>query len=158
MSKNNFKPHLVVLPEDKANANIVTGFNKAVAAKQFLLLKPAGGWLEVLNAFHQIHVAELRRFQHRYVLLVVDFDNDPNRFEYIRARIPSDLEERTFVVGSFTNPEKLRSSMGQSLESIGTAIAEDCRNRTDFTWRHPLLQHNLLEFERLNKLIRPILF
>jgi hypothetical protein len=38
------------------------------------------------------------------------------------------------------------------------ALAKDCREGTDTTWWHALLQHNASELDRLRACVRPILF
>ncbi len=55
-------------------------------------------------------------------------------------------------------PEKLKASLGGTFESIGRALAIDCRDNTTNTWNHPHLQHNAAELERLRNQVRGILF
>jgi hypothetical protein len=55
-----------------------------------------------------------------------------------------------------TEPEELKATLG-SYETIGMALAQDCREGTD-TWGHALLKHNTAEIERLREHVRPILF
>jgi hypothetical protein len=54
-------------------------------------------------------------------------------------------------------PEDLKPALGP-LESIGSAMAQDCRDGTDTTWGHELLRHNASELGRLSDCARPILF
>ncbi len=62
-----------------------------------------------------------------------------------------------FVLGVWSEPEDLRADLG-SYETIGLALARDCREETDQTWEHCLLQHNAAELMRLRESVRPILF
>jgi len=78
----------------------------------------------------------------------------------------------TTVIGAFCNqcgtPVKAVASSGTpgvppgatlgSYETIGRALAEDCREGTDTTWEHGLLRHNSGEIGRLRERVRPILF
>ena len=57
----------------------------------------------------------------------------------------------------WTEPEALRAALG-SYETIGRALAKDCREGTDTTWEHRLLRHNSGEIGRLRERVRPILF
>jgi len=71
--------------------------------------------------------------------------------------LPDHLKERVFILGAWSEPEELRQDLG-SYETIGLAMARDCRDNTEVTWAHPLLCHNAGELERMRKLVRPILF
>jgi hypothetical protein len=62
-----------------------------------------------------------------------------------------------FILGTLTEPEALKRDLG-SYETIGLALAQDCRDETDTTWGHDLLRHNAGELERLRETVRPILF
>ncbi len=94
----------------------------------------------------------------RLMILLFDFDGDPNRIEIARTRIPKTLADRVFVLGVLRDPETLKSASRRSLESIGEQIARDCRNGNDATWSDPLLLHNAAELARMNKTVRPVLF
>ncbi len=74
-----------------------------------------------------------------------------------KQRIPERLSHRVFTLGAWTEPERLKSRLG-SYETIGRAIAKDCREDTDTTWGHRLLRHNDGEVGRLRRYVRPILF
>jgi hypothetical protein len=93
----------------------------------------------------------------RSIVLLIDLDGDTNRLEAAKARIPAHLAERVYILGALIEPEDLNPDLG-SYESIGSALARDCRQETDTTWNHPLLRHNAGELERLRAHVRPILF
>ena len=61
-------------------------------------------------------------------------------------------------VGTLTEPEALKSAGLGSYETIGKALAKDCREAADTTWGHPLLRHNASEINRLSQHVRQILF
>jgi hypothetical protein len=67
------------------------------------------------------------------------------------------LTGRVFILGALTEPEALKADLG-SYETIGLAMARDCREETDTTWGHRLLRHNERELDRLRAKVRPILF
>ena len=49
---NKYQPHVLVLPEDDANRQIAIGFDIELGGlAQFKVLRPAGGWREVLDQF-----------------------------------------------------------------------------------------------------------
>jgi len=159
MSLNKYLPHVYVLPEDDANRQLANGFglDLTLATRKIQVLEEAGGWEEVLRRFQAEHIAEMMRLPNRFMVLLIDFDGRQDRMERVRAAIPEPLAERVFVLGAQTEPEELRPSLG-SYETIGLALARDCRDGTDATWRHPLLNHNAAELNRLRNQVRPFLF
>jgi hypothetical protein len=80
-----------------------------------------------------------------------------DRLDEAKAAIPARLTDRVFVLGVLTKPEEIKASLG-SYETIGMALAKDCREGTDTIWGHALLQHNAGELVRLREHVRPILF
>lgn len=159
MSVNKHLPHVLVLPEDHANRQLANGFilDPCLDTRRMLIVEEAGGWLEVLNRFKSDHVPEMARNANRHVVLLIDFDKKEERLEKVKAEIPEDFQERVFILGAWSNPEELRQNLG-SYETIGRALAADCRNNTEETWAHRLLRHNAGELERLRKHVGPILF
>ena len=159
MSVNRQVPHVLVLPEDDANRQLANGFqlDSFLATRRMQVLEEAGGWQEVLNRFRADHVPEMDRYASRFMVLLVDFDGQENRLNAVRAAIPDRLRERVFILGSWSDPEHLRRELGP-YETIGLALARDCREDTELTWAHALFRHNAGELERLRIHVRPILF
>jgi hypothetical protein len=158
VSVNRFLPHVLVLPEDDANRQLAVGFQLNVSVvRQMQILEVAGGWTEVLRLFASVHVKEMERDENRVMVLLIDFDGKPDRLEKAKTFVPEHLMERVFVLGALTDPETLRASLGP-YEEIGSALAEDCREGTNTTWGHELLQHNAQEVARLRATVRQILF
>jgi hypothetical protein len=153
-------PHVVVLPEDDANRQLVNGFHLRVDWSrqwQMRVLPVAGGWNEVLNLFESDHVMEMDRWPHRFMVLLLDFDNVGNRLQVAKARIPQRFINRVFVLGVLSEPEALKPDLG-SYETIGFGMARDCNEGTNATWGHDLLRHNQGELDRLREQVVPILF
>jgi len=159
MSVNKYLPHVFVLPEDDANRQLANGFydDPLIATRRVQILPEAGGWQEVLNRFKVEHITDMDRYSTRFMVLLLDFDARDDRLKTAKAAIPSRLQDRVFILGVWTQPEELRVSLG-SYETIGSAMARDCRENTDGTWTHPLLGHNAGELDRLRRHVRPILF
>ncbi len=159
---NREQAHVVVLPEDDANRQLANGFHLQVdwnRQRWLRVLPVAGGWIDVLNLFDSEHAFQMDRWPHRFMVLLIDFDNDfEARLQKVKARIPVHLTERVFVLGALGEPEALRTAGLGSYEDIGLAMAKDCREETDRTWGHALLQHNAGELERLRERVGPILF
>ena len=149
MSCNKYLPHVLVLPEDHANAQLANGFllDQALSTRSIQVLEEAGRWHEVINRF----------LSDRSMVLLIDFDGDPDRLSGVKAKIPGNLNERVYILGAFIESENLNADLG-SYETIGLALAQDCREETDTTWSHPLLRHNAGELARLRERVRPILF
>jgi hypothetical protein len=160
VSVNRNRQHVFVLPEDDANRQLAVGFFLGVEwmrQRQMQVLPVAGGWRHVLDVFRSDHVAEMERYTTRHMVLLIDFDNDGKRLKAAKGAIPDGLADRVFVLGALTEPEDLKAALG-AYEDIGRSMARDCREETDRTWGHHLLQHNRSELERLRTRVRPFLF
>jgi hypothetical protein len=161
MGVNREKPHVFVLPEDDANHQLATGFALGLdqlVGGRFKVLPVARGWIRVLDLFLSDHVAGMRIYPEGFMILLVDFDGDGARLQNVHARIPSDLVDRVFVLGSWLEPQDLtRSGLG-SYEEIGLSLAQDCSQRTNVIWDHSLLRHNADELARLRQQVQRILF
>lgn len=157
---NRRQPHVLVLPEDDANRQIANGFllDSSLRAERIQILSVAGGWRALLERLQRDYIRPLQIYTSRYMVLLVDFDNDLNRLEFVQKDIPSNLRSRVFVLGARKEPEDLKRANLGSYEEIGLALAKDCCEGTDTAWRHNLLQHNLGELARLREVVRPILF
>lgn len=160
MSVNREMPYVYVLPEDDANRQMAIGFIRepSVATRKIQILNEAGGWYHVLELFKDVYIQEMERYPKGFVVLLIDFDESPSRLETAKAVIPEHLKDRVFVIGVWSEPEKLRSNCGKTYEKIGLALAKDCCDNTNEIWAHDLLQHNTSELARLRELVFPFLF
>jgi hypothetical protein len=159
MSVNNYRPHVLVLPEDRANADIANGFllNPSLDERSIQVLPYARGWLTVIEKFKGI-APTMRQYLDRRVVLLIDFDGDADRLNYVMGEIPDDLRNRVFVLGVLSEPEKLKSSLGKNFEGIGETLAMNCSDNIDELWLHELLKHNQSEVARLTSYVKPFLF
>lgn len=168
MTVNKFIEHILVLPEDDANRQIINGFilNLNVKKTAIDVLPNAKGWKKVVDEFKSNHVPEMEKLSKRMMVLVIDFDDYKkpdelsyeNRLSYVKSQIPDHLHERVFILGSRTAPEKLKREMKLSFELIGESLAKDCSENTDKAWGHHLLQHNQTELARMVFSVKPFLF
>jgi len=161
MSVNRYLPHVLLLPEDDANRKIAQGFILELSlpySRNIQVLVEVGGWMEVLDHFQRVYQRDMDQFPKTFLILLVDFDGDKNRLNYLRTKIPDRLRDRTFVLGTLSEPEELKKEPRRSYETIGQGLAKDCRDGTDEIWSHPLLKHNAPEVFRLREHLRPILF
>jgi hypothetical protein len=62
-----------------------------------------------------------------------------------------------FILGVLTEPEGLKPDLG-AYETIGLAMAKDCREETETVWGHSLLRHNEKELHRLREDVHQFLF
>lgn len=161
MSADKYRPHVLVLPEDDANRQLANGFLLEIdfrLTRSIQVLKEAGGWTKALKRFESDHIIEMDRCSKRFMVLLIDFDGKEDRLKKARAAIPTRLTERVFILGALTEPEALRRANLGSYETIGRAIARDCRKETDTILGHELLRHNASGLDRLRVRVRPILF
>ncbi|MGS0744220.1 hypothetical protein ACVBEF_20775, partial [Glaciimonas sp. GG7] len=87
----------------------------------------------------------------------IDFDERvENRLPEVRAAIPQPIADRVYVLGTASEPERLKVAMGKSLETIGLEAAQQCAEEKDDLWQHALLQHNQAELARLSRDMRDI--
>ncbi len=114
-----YLPHILILPEDDADRQIAVGFilDPGVDQRRIQVLPPAGGWLKVLESFEKNHVADLRRFADRVVVMVIDFDGHEDRLDQAKNRIPAELQDRVFFLGARTEPEAIKRKRWVSLRS-----------------------------------------
>lgn len=158
---NKYDDHLLILPEDEPNEVMANGFveHHSVLDRRVMVLERARGWLPAVETFQRGLAQSMRNYPKRRVLIVIDFDERENRREYVESKLPSDIRDRVFVLGTRSEPERLKAALnGQSYERIGRLLAEDCLRNTDTTWSHPLLEHNKGELTRLRDQVRPFLF
>ena len=160
MSVNKYLPHVYVLPEDDANRQLANGFLLGDLSnfRQMQVLNVAGGWQEVVKCFQEEHAPGMDRNTNRFIVLLIDFDEQENRLISVKMGVPEHLRERVFVLGVWSEPEKLRPHFGSDYEKIGMAMAKDCHDNTEVIWGHELLLRNADELERLRLHVRPILF
>lgn len=160
MSVNRQQPHVLVLPEDDANRQLANGFllDPCLSIRKIQVLREAGGWTRVLERFKSDHVVEMDRYPERFMVLLIDFDGNQKRLTKANSEVPARLTDRVFILGALSDPEALRQATFASYETIGKAMAEDCREGTDTIWGHDLLRHNAIEIDRLRQRVRPILF
>lgn len=161
MSVNKERTHIFVLPEDRANEQLANGFQQEIdrtRQRQMYVLNVASGWRNVLSLIKSDHITEMERNPNRFMVLLIDFDDTENRLEVAEAAVPGHLSDRVFVLGASGEPEDLKRARLGSYETIGRALAKDCREDTNTTWGHDLLRHNGSELARLRERVRPILF
>lgn len=161
MSLNKYKPHVFVLPEDDANRGMANGFIKYLddsGGAQIRVLPSAGGWGKVVEAFKSDHVLLMGSLPERHFILRLDFDEQPNRFAEVRVGVPDSLADRVFIIGTWSELEKMRAALRRRLEDIGTDLARECRDDAATLWNHELLRHNAAELKRMTEKLKPILF
>lgn len=156
---NKYIPHILVLPEDDADRNLALGFlrHSTIDDANVHLLTSARGWVRVVDEFVNVHALELTKYPLRYIVLVIDFDEDSKRYAIVSDRIPDELRDRVFVLGAWSNPENLHKAQKMSLNSIGTVLAEECVSGSMRLWNCEELKHNDAELRRIGDSLRPVL-
>ena len=115
---NNYRPHVLVLPADDANADMANGFllHDQLDARSIRILNSAGGWPDVRDDFVGEYLGSMRRFENRHMILLVDFDQKEDRFEKMTVTIPADVRDRVFVIGVWEEAVT-RAGLGSREES-----------------------------------------
>lgn len=159
MAANKYAPHLEILPEDDANAELANGFllHPTIKHTKAFVLPAAGGWQNVLTDFEKNRVPDLIKYPDRRFLMLIDLDDNLGRVSHFQSKIPSKLADRVFVLGCLSTPEKLPSALGNR-EAIGRSLADDCHNSTTTIWSIPDLEHNIQEAARMAAALRPWFF
>jgi hypothetical protein len=161
VSVNKYKPHVWVLPEDDANRQLANGFLlHADLDPTAIDIRPvAGGWRKAVDAVAAQHIAELRNYPCRQLVLLVDLDKQGEaRVQQIREAFPPDLQERIYLLSSYDEPEALKVEQGRSFERLGEDLAEACARDELGLWGTVHLQHNKPELNRLVVGVKQILF
>ena len=161
MAVNKYKPHVWVVPEDDATRQLANGFllHPSLDGTCIDIRQASGGWAKVLSAFEASHIADLRKYPLRHLILLIDFDDQvEGRTQKFLARFPEDVSERIYLLGSRSAPEPLRIAMGRSLEKIGEELAKACAAGEPGPWSHELLKHNATELARLTTGVKLFLF
>jgi hypothetical protein len=159
MSVNKYDLHVFVLPEDDANRQLATGFVLEVKYdRRIQILPEVGGWSSVCETFLSEHVRGMRRYPKRHLVLLLDFDDQSDRPDQVRERVPEDLRSRVFLLGVQSEPEALRQALPGSFEDIGRGLGRECREGIRDIWAHDLLQRNANELNRLEVAVRGFLF
>ncbi|MGG6270748.1 hypothetical protein [Leptolyngbya sp. AN10] len=148
----------MVLPEDDANRQIANGFILYFNNCPIQILPVAGGWRKTIEKLRNIYVSKMRKYSTCTIVLIIDFDEERTRLEYVTQQIPDDLRDRVFVLGVWSEPEKLGRDAKKSFEKIGDSLANDCANDTETMWAHELLKHNKPELLRMIASVKPFLF
>jgi len=157
VSVNKYRNHVVVIPEDDVNRQVMNGFllHQSLKPRSIDVRPPAGGWKKVLNA----DLPGLWSLNCRYFILLVDFDRDfKRRKRYFEEQFPVEVRNRVYLIGCLSEPENFKKNCGLTYEEIGTALAESCIKQEGGLWNHDELAHNKDELERLMRNVRPILF
>jgi len=158
MAVNRYDVHLTVLLEDRPYRDILNGVKMAqhVNPGRIDVREPSGGWKTVLDEFEDTIVPLMNRFPNKYVLLLIDFDNQyplrKNSFDKVVGQ--SDLADRVFLLGiDNSESEDLKRYTGhKNYEQIGASLVSNCPEQSGATlWNTEHLSANLSELERMRR-------
>ena len=79
--QNPYKSHVLVLPGDRANEEIVNGFNNFLDlySRAIQIERPADGWGKVVDKFKAYHVLLMKKFPKSMMVLLIDFNRRGER-------------------------------------------------------------------------------
>lgn len=162
MAINKYKHHVLVVPEDDANRQLANGFllqSSSMDHRVIYICPIANGWRKILDSLENTHIEDLIRYPLRHLVLLFDFDNKvEERTKMFHEKIPQNVLDRVYLLGTSDEPEKLRTTLGNSLEKIGKDLSTSCEHSDTELWSNPMLKHNEAELERLVKSVKPFLF
>ncbi len=159
MSANKFRPHVLIIPEDRADEQIANGFISHDQVARVNVMPCADGWQSVLDKFKTQYIPYLRTNQKGHVILLIDFDNVyAHRRAHFDEAVPNDLKDRVFVVGAKETPEVLKQKLGKNFEAIGFELADNCYRGIDGIWTNDDLKHNDPDRIKLVQAVKSILF
>ncbi|MCI5150578.1 MAG: hypothetical protein D3916_14535, partial [Candidatus Electrothrix sp. MAN1_4] len=134
------------------NRQLANGFllHHGINQRTVQIRNLAGGCEKVLKKFQTDYLDGMKKYPCRTMLFLIDFDRKKERLKYIRSKIPQELTDRVFVLGVWSEPEKLKAKTGMtSFEQIGTSLTEGCPKSKNALWDDDLLRHNQAELERI---------
>ena len=157
---NKYLPHVLVLPEDDANADLVNGFmlHHALKPRAIQVLPCAGGWPKVRKIFIDKYISLMKRLPERRIVLLIDFDKNETRFEHFLSAVPDELRDRVFIIGTWKDAEAVSGYDLGSRETVGYKLAEECFSDKRELWNHEQLKCNASELARMTDLIKTIVF
>ena len=157
---NNYQTHVLILPEDDAIRQMAIGFldHPDVQDRKIKVLSSAGGWKHAVDQFTTDIAPTMNRFKCRHVVLIIDLDSRTERLQDIRQEFAAEYADRVFILGIASEAEDLKRALNLTFESIGEALADNCRRGTNDVWGHDLLSANASEIERLRGQVCPFLF
>ena len=164
MAVNKYKDHVWVLSEDSKTRQIANGFvlHPSINIRCIDIRPFSGGWPKVLKDLKNEHLCGLRNYQHRHLVILVDFDSSGERrrdvFKDVFKDISKDVSERVYVIGPSVEVENLENDAGLTAEKIGTGLAKACANGDPGLWENQFLKHNETELKRLRDSVKSFLF
>ena len=153
MSVNRHQKHILVLPEDDANKDIVNGFvldwNKEIGLR---ICPVARGWVHAFSDFSRNYLPDIRNYPECRFVILIDFDNQfQDRWGRFCELVPEELKDRVFLLGCTNEPEDVRRGQKTTFEGIGKMLAEDCNRGTRTQWNRDAFKHNIPELDRLKQ-------
>lgn len=148
MSCNNFQPHLHIYTEDDATHDAADGFMQSFPERKQRQIQifPCGSGYSSVKA-KMLADAKLSAFPQRMIACIIDFDNQPNRQEELRACVASDMRGHIYVIGCADEIESAKQTLGfrGTNDAFGERLAVlDCEE-----WNSPCLKPSVSELQRL---------
>lgn len=155
MAVNRFAPHVVVLSEDEAIRSLVNGSVLGLDTLQIKVETAGKGWRKLVEQANERR-AYLDRYEGARLVLVMDFDQEPDRRESVMRAIDDAIAPRVFVFGPLVEAENVKRRFGGSFEAIGALLAEEFVSAHYDRWNDRLIVHNVGELERLRELCKQL--
>lgn len=160
MAVNVYRPHIYVIPEDDADRQFADGFelDGRLIPLAMQVMPIAGGWLKVIDKILEDYVPRVRNNPNTHIVGIIDCDGRPDRISTQLARMPADVRDRVFLLGTLDDPQAFKNLVRLTYEKIGIKLADECYRRNFSLWRHEQLAHIHEEISRAAVALRPVLF
>jgi hypothetical protein len=121
MAVNKYKPHVYIIPEDDANRQIAVGFGNyfGISQRSMQILPVAGGWMLAIAKLHNDYLPILKSNSKAHVVVLIDSDQYASRIDEELDKVPDELRNRIFMLGTMPAPESLKTSTCMHFEQIG---------------------------------------
>jgi len=139
---NNERPHVLILPEDKAFAEMANGFLLEVDNDRQARVEKFGGGKEGLRRRVIELLPSLGRYLERSLVVLFDGDRKDSPLDFWAEVQAERSATRVFFVWTRAEAEDLRREFmnagylveGNHLEGIGKVLATDCRDHSWNKW------------------------
>lgn len=142
-----------IVAEDEALRSVAVGFfsQSLDITNNIDISRYKRGWPDVFASIPE-YVDLLKRYKKMRIIVLIDYDGKPSRYDYFRDNVDVEVRDRFFILGALNNVEKLKECCGAtSFENLGALLEGEARikNLPHSKWQCEELKDFLHEAQRL---------